>query len=257
MVIGVTASSWDVPVRKCHNRDGGVTSVRPSRSRSRRFSVRSTVTRFAGRRAGSDRAEPRASSPGRRGGLALGVLGSGPSPGGEPAKGPLEEPSLSLKADLHTRAVDPRRRHLATRRGPRPTSRAMSSSRAVEGREDHRGAVAEMLGVVEESRRVRRVSCCRPVMMVLAASPGITRSPLGIGGLAKSGHSSRVVRFLRRQLWLLGLVGWSGPGRLARRQGARDADPQPSNMEAFPLAYTPHCSTMPPRARGPAERPTS
>src|SRR3954452_11154308 len=108
-------------------------------------------------------------------------------------------------------ALAQRRRQRPTWRCVRPTLRAMSSLRSP--------SKARMMivarwrsreGAVTAREKLRRISCCRSVMVVLAALPGMVKQLLVTGKIVNPGNSGATVNFLGFQLRKAGLVGPAG-----------------------------------------------
>src|ERR1700682_5893595 len=105
-----------------------------------------------------------------------------------------------------SQALAQRRRQRPTWRRDRPTWSAISGllkpSKAQRMMEARCRNCDEAVGALET---VRRMSCCRSVMMILAVLPGMVRDLLMNGDLAKPGNFSREVNLLVAQLRLVGL----------------------------------------------------
>src|ERR1700694_3688365 len=111
-----------------------------------------------------------------------------------------------------SQALAQRRRQRPTWRRDRPTWSAISGllkpSKAQRMMEARCRNCDEAVGALET---VRRMSCCRSVMMILAVLPGMVRDLLMHGDLAKPGNFSRTVNLLVAQLRLVGLVKFDIP----------------------------------------------
>src|SRR6266545_3611379 len=105
-----------------------------------------------------------------------------------------------------SQALAQRRRQRPTWRRDRPTWSAISGllkpSKAQRMMEARCRNCDEAVGALET---VRRMSCCRSVMVILAVLPGMVRDLLMNGDLAKPGNFSRTVNLLVAQLRLVGL----------------------------------------------------
>src|SRR5512135_476867 len=105
-----------------------------------------------------------------------------------------------------SQALAQRRRQRPTWRRDRPTWSAISgllkSSKAQRMMEARCRNCDEAVGALET---VRRMSCCRSVMVILAVLPGMMRDLLMNGDLAKPGNFSRKGNLLVAQLRLVGL----------------------------------------------------
>ena len=130
-------------------------------------------------------------------------IGENPLDGTSQGRGVL----AAFDLDEAVKGFGPARRQIPTWWRSRPTCTAMSSlGRPSKANRMMVARCCSRTATVAESRRLRRMVCCRSVMVTLAALPGKIKALLWVEKWAKIGKDSKRAAVMEPQLRLAGLA---------------------------------------------------